>query len=546
MKQKLLSILAVMLMALTANAQHEYVDLGLPSGTLWATTNVGGTAPESCGPIYGGMSPENRCVYVSWGETYSSEYYDPYYTYYDFYEDDPNTSFTTFTKYVTKSEYGYKGFVDNLTELLPEDDAATVAWGSEWQTPSVEQLDELIDENYTTSVWTTLNGVNGMRITSKSNGNSIFLPAGGYGYGFYFHYDDEIVIHDVGNVGCYWSRTLYTENNSAAYNLTFYSSNISTGCEARYCGHNIRAVRVKEPEPDPNQVYTEFVESTGTLTYYYDTKREERTGITELYNPIKYPDAVRFKDYNKKVTKVAIDPSMKQATLTSFRNMSYGGYDSETWTSYTLPNVTSIEGLENLNTEIVTDMNSMFIMYPLVTSIDVSSFNTSKVTNMNGMFLGCNKLQRLDLTSFDVSNVKDMRMMFGSCYELTTIYCNDDWSQIVPPNNEMENMDNMYVMFSGCKKLVGGQGTVFDSNVINGTYARPDGGEEAPGYFTERKYVVSDVNCDGTADTQDVLMIYEYMKTVGSEANGAREDVNGDGSVDTQDILMIYEYIRNH
>ena len=300
-----------------------------------------------------------------------------------------------------------------------------------------------------------------------------------------------------------------------------------------------------EYEDEANEIYTEFVEETGTLTYYYDGLIEARSGVTELYNPIKYPDAVRFKDYNKKVTKVVIAPSMNQAHLTSFRNMSYGGYDSETWTSYTLPNVTSIEGLENLNTEIVTDMNSMF-MYPLVTSIDVSSFNTSKVTNMNGMFLGCNKLQTLDLTSFDVSNVKDMRMMFGSCYELTTIYCNDDWSQIVPPNNEMENMDNMYVMFSGCKKLVGGQGTTFDSNVINGTYARLDGGTEAPGYFSERKYDNSDVNCDETTDTQDVLRIYDYMQTVGSEANGAREDVNGDGVVDTQDVLKIYQYIQEH
>ena len=234
----------------------------------------------------------------------------------------------------------------------------------------------------------------------------------------------------------------------------------------------------------PRVVYTEFVEETGTLTYYYDGQREKHTGITELYDPINDPDAVRFAGYYKEVTKVAIDPSMKRAPLTSFRNMSYGGYDSETWTSYNLPNVTSFEGLENLNTKIVTDMNSMFTMYSSLTELDLSSFNTSKVTNMNGMFLGCNKLKKLDLTSFDVSNVTDMRMMFGSCYELTTIYCNDDWSQIVPPNNPDNLPDNMYLMFSGCKKLVGGAGTPFDSNVTNGTYARPDGGTDASGYFT--------------------------------------------------------------
>lgn len=217
---------------------HDYVDLALPSGTLWATTNVGGEAPESCGAISGGATPEYRCGYFKWGEYGDDSIYgdEIYYQYYN------DAGYKGYTKYVTQSRYGYNGFTDNLTELLPEDDAATINWGSEWQTPSVEQLDELIDENYTTSVWTTLNGVNGIRIISKSNGNSIFLPAGGYGYGYYWNYDDEIAIHSVGNVGYYWSRTLYTENNSAAYDLTFSSSQISTGCEGRSYGQSVRAV----------------------------------------------------------------------------------------------------------------------------------------------------------------------------------------------------------------------------------------------------------------------------------------------------------------
>lgn len=219
---------------------YDYVDLGLPSGTLWATVNVGGTAPESCGAISGGATPENRCGYFKWGEYGDDSLYGDQINYL-FYNH--NGGFEGYTKYVTQSRYGSRGFTDNLTELLPEDDAATYLWGSEWQTPSVEQLDELIDENYTKSVWTTLNGVNGIRITSKSNGNSIFLPAGGYGYGYYWNYDDEIVIHDVGDVGCYWSRTLYTENNGAAYYLTFYSDEIFTGCQGRSNGLNVRAVR---------------------------------------------------------------------------------------------------------------------------------------------------------------------------------------------------------------------------------------------------------------------------------------------------------------
>ncbi len=284
------------------------------------------------------------------------------------------------------------------------------------------------------------------------------------------------------------------------YNLTFTADTEN---------HTLNLVA--EPVEGNKEVYSEFVEATGTLTYYYDGKINFRSGVTELFDPIKYPDAVRFADYYKKVTKVAIDPSMKEAPLTSFRNMSYGGFNEETFDFYFLQNVTSIEGLENLNTEIVTDMNSMFTMYTSLEELDLSSFNTSKVTNMNGMFLGCNKLQTLDLTSFDVSNVTDMRMMFGSCFELKTIYCEEDWSQVVPA-------DNMYVMFSGCKKLVGSRGTTFDSNVINGTYARPDGGTKAPGYFTKKEVYTEFAEATGTltyyydnqmASREGVIEIYD-------------------------------------
>ena len=295
----------------------------------------------------------------------------------------------------------------------------------------------------------------------------------------------------------------------------------------------MRAVRVIR------EVYTEFVEETGTLTYYYDNRRASRSGVTELYDPsITYENNTRFKDYYDKVTKAVIDPSMKNAPLTSFKNMFYGGFDSETFTFYVPENMTSIEGLKNLNTEIVTDMNSMFTMCSSLTSLDLSSFNTSKVTNMNGMFLGCNKLQTLDLTSFDVSKVTDMRMMFGSCSNLTTIYCNGDWSKII-------SHDDSYIMFSGCNKLVGGNGTTFDSNVIDATYARLDKGEYYPGYFSERLYAKGDVNRDGKVNTADVVAVYSFIEKGAEESGFAREDanVNGDANVNTADVVAIYSII---
>lgn len=164
-----------MAIALGAKAEdvngHEYVDLGLPSGTMWATCNIGANSPEEYGD------------YFAWGETAPKESYN-WSTYFDT-EDDGNT----FKKYYISS---------GLTELQPEDDAATANWGSGWQIPSLEQFIEL--KNYTTSEWTTVNGIKGRKITSEENGNSIFLPAAGI-------YNGK-ALWNAGTYGEYWLRTL--------------------------------------------------------------------------------------------------------------------------------------------------------------------------------------------------------------------------------------------------------------------------------------------------------------------------------------------------
>lgn len=163
MIKKLFSIFAVMLMSLAANAQNTFVDLGLPSGTLWATCNVGADSPEEEGK------------YFAWGETSEkSTYYD--WSHYEYCKG----TVTTLTKYCTVEKWSGNLSMDGLTELLPEDDAATVNLGAEWQMPIKAQFEELFNNSYTTTEWTTLNGMKGAMITSKSNGRSIFLPASGY------------------------------------------------------------------------------------------------------------------------------------------------------------------------------------------------------------------------------------------------------------------------------------------------------------------------------------------------------------------------------
>ena len=200
---------------------HEWVDLGLPSGTKWATCNVGASKPEEYGD------------YFAWGETITKSTYD--WSTYKW----CNGSSKTMTKYCTLSNYGYNGFTDNLTELQPADDAATANWGSGWQMPSLAQIKELYNSSYTTTEWTQVNGVNGRKVTSKSNGNSIFLPAAGFRNGMSIDY--------AGSYGHYWSRLLNTSYPDITYGgLHFYSGNIDWSNYSRYCGQSVRPVRVLE------------------------------------------------------------------------------------------------------------------------------------------------------------------------------------------------------------------------------------------------------------------------------------------------------------
>ena len=291
----------------------------------------------------------------------------------------------------------------------------------------------------------------------------------------------------------------------------------------------------------PLSVYTVYDEATQTLTYYFDENYNPKNPYHELYDPARDPDAIRFTGYYDKVTKAVIDPSMMDATLTSMENMFFGGVNPETFSFYSLSKLKTIEGLENLNTFTVTDMGSMFTMCSSLTSLDLSSFNTSNVTDMNGMFLGCNALQTVDVSSFDVRRVTNMGLMFASCSKLTTIYCNSDWS------TTSQALSNSYMMFSGCTKIVGGKGTTFiDDGNKDVTYARPDGGQKAPGYFTIPATLKGDVDGDGKVTAADIVAMTNYM--MGNPPAGfskANADVNLDGVINIADIVAVSNIIMN-
>ena len=188
----------------------EAIDLGLPSGIKWASCNVGATEPWE----YGG--------YYAWGETEEKSDYD-----WDTYKYCNGTNHSM-TKYCISSS---RGTVDNKTTLEPGDDVAHVKWGGSWRMPTTAELYELYDN--CTREWTTLNGVNGYRVTGP-NGNSIFLPAAGYRYG--------TEVYGQGADGYYWSSSLYGYDSGYACSLGFYSSYFDWGYDSRCSGQSVRPV----------------------------------------------------------------------------------------------------------------------------------------------------------------------------------------------------------------------------------------------------------------------------------------------------------------
>ena len=178
----------------------DVVDLGLPSGLLWATKNIGANAPEGFGH------------YFSWGNTEG---------------------------HAEGSGYDFSETVYNNTpaaaisaNLSLSQDMARANLGAPWRLPTKEEFQELYDN--CTCVWTTLNGVNGRLFTSNVNGRSVFFPAAGL-------YDGTSLSYR-GSHGLYWSSSYRSATN--AYLLYFYSSNVNPqNSNYRRFGFSVRAVQ---------------------------------------------------------------------------------------------------------------------------------------------------------------------------------------------------------------------------------------------------------------------------------------------------------------
>ena len=272
-----------------------------------------------------------------------------------------------------------------------------------------------------------------------------------------------------------------------------------------------------------DKAYVVISEDGTTITFYYDTRILERQGTKYKYN--KWCDAGKPSALTQNITKAVFDQSFKDAR------------PKACWFMFCdCPNLSSIEGIENLNTSEVRYMYAMFRDCRSLTSLDLShfdtkniegmyymfagcenlthldlrSFNTKKVKNMSGMFAGCKKLTQLDLSNCNVDHVVYTTEMFRGCSSLTSIdisgLCVEDYAHVqrmffgcsklktIFANNTWEKLREDYFsfdedtdeMFYGCDSLYGGQGTECVPFKDNGNYAHIDGGASYPGYFTSK------------------------------------------------------------
>jgi surface protein len=259
--------------------------------------------------------------------------------------------------------------------------------------------------------------------TSKKNGNKIFLPYSGS------YYDSKKP--SDGTVTYYWTSTGNTNDEKKAWAVKLASGTATmTECQRR-TGLPVRACAYEDDTPI-EVPYAVVSSDKKTLTFYYDDQKDNRSGtkysLNEGYStPGWYNPA-------STITKVVFNSSFANARPTSCNS----------WFS-NMKQLTTISGLNYLNTSAVTIMAGMFSSCELLGSINVSNFNTSKVIDMSGMFAGCKELTSVYFgEQFSTENARDFSSMFEGCETLSFL----DLSGF-----KTENLENTERMFAGCKNL---------------------------------------------------------------------------------------------
>ena len=245
--------------------------------------------------------------------------------------------------------------------------------------------------------------------------------------------------------GCSALTTIYASDKFDTDNVS-YGSDMFTGCKSlkdysdsktdhtnAYCGTDGYFTPVFD--------YAEFDNATGTLTFRRGLSKPE-----EAYDLNEGANAPAWSDQSTNINKVVFDASFANARPTSCCKW----FDMCT-------SLTEIEGIENLNTEEVTNMGSMFYACYDLTSLDLSNFDTQNVENMSDMFASCLDLKSLNVSNFDTQKVKNMSDMFYNCYSLTSL----DVS-----NFNTQKVEDMSYMFSSCSDLTSLDLSNFDTKEV--------------------------------------------------------------------------------
>ena len=248
--------------------------------------------------------------------------------------------------------------------------------------------------------------------------------------------------------------------------------------------------------------YAVFDKATNTLTFKHDTKKPDGAfALNEGDNAPGWYKSNGYVSNANTIEKVVFDASFANARPTSCCKWFFGCTD-----------LTTIEGIEYLNTENVTEMSGMFCGCKALTTLDVSKFDTKNVQSMSSMFWGCHALTTLDISNFDTQNVTEMSGMFDGCSALTTIYASDKFVTTACKYD--------YNMFEGCTNLVGA--VPYDEYKIGKEMAN-----YTTGYFTDIASKVAESYAVFDEATNTLTFKHDTNKPAGAFALNEGENTPG-------------------
>ena len=312
-----------------------------------------------------------------------------------------------------------------------------------------------------------------------------------------------------------------------------------------------------------------------TLTFYYDNNKSSRTGTKFSMNKVGNAPNWTQNGNATKIKSVVFDSSFSNA-----RPLTCIGWFNG------MSNLTSITGINNLNTSSATEMRMMFYNCSSLTSVDVSGFITDNVTTMKSMFYSCSNLTGLDVSKFNTAKVTDMSMMFYECSKLSWLNVSKfntakvtDLSRMFYDCKSLTNLDissftltssqsSDYMLYNVGLKTLAIPAT---ANVLNANACMGVGSQSAPctlihpssftpdkdktgsgwymwktGYFKSVTRYLGDVNLDGKIDVTDAMCIVDYVLSKPLSVFAAyNANLNGDEKIDITDAMMIVDIVLN-